>query len=158
MTRESREREARSTADKTLAAAENLPTNLRGKRDAPRQDAGDLDLILSVPAGTIPEGFTGHWFKADRVAQKLAEWWLHVTDTAGNNITRTHRDTTLYLMALETSDVEKLDQLRERRYRASIGETEAAAFEGREKGRLEDYMPSGNTFEIKKDIFAGLGE
>ena len=153
MSRETRARDERSTANSTLASAENLPTNLRGQRDRARQDVGDLDLILSVPAGTIPDGFTGHWFKEDRVQQKLAEWWLHVTDSAGNNITRTHRDTKLYLMALETSELQKIEQLRESRYRASIGETEAQAFEGKERGLLEDYEPSGNKTKITKHIF-----
>jgi len=153
MTRESRAREERSTADKTLASAENLPTNLRGNRDAPRQDAGDIDLILAVPDGTIPEGYTGHWFNEDRVPQKLAEWWLHVTDAAGNNIVRSHKTKKMYLMAMETAEVKKLDELRERRYRASIGETETSAFDAREKGLLEDYEPSGNKTKVSKDIF-----
>lgn len=156
MTRESRVREERSTADKTLASAENLPTNLRGNRTVARQDAGDIDLILGISPDAIPFGWSGHWFNEDRVPQKIAEWWLHVVDDAGNNIVRSHKTKKMYLMAMETSEVQKLDELRERRYRASIGETETSAFEGREKGLLEDYEPSGNKFEIKKDIFSGL--
>lgn len=153
MSRENRARDERSTANATLASAENLPTNLRGQRDRARQEASDVDLLLAVPAGTIPDGYTGHWFNEDRVQQKLSEWWCHVTDSAGNNITRTYRDKKTYLMAMETSEVQKLDQLREKRYRASIGETESSAFDAKTPGLLEDYEPSGNKTKITKDIF-----
>jgi len=145
----------RTTANSTNASAENIPTNLRGSREAPRQEAADLDLILSVPAGTIPAGWTGHWFTEDRVQQKLAEWWMNVTDKAGVNITRTHKDKRMFLMAIETDRVEELNNLREKRYHASIGETESKAFEGKAEGRLEDYTPSGskNNIRITKDVF-----
>lgn len=145
----------RSTANSTAASADNLPSNLRGNRESPRQEVADVEFILSVPPGTIPEGWTGHWFNEINVAQKLREWWCHVTDAQGVNITRNFKDKAIYLMAIETEELEKINNLREKNYRASIGEREATSFEGVEKGLLEDYTPNGtkNTSKVTKDIF-----
>jgi len=61
----------RSTAGMTIKAADNLRTNvderIKFKRDEYKERlmSSEDDFNLSVPAGTIPSGYTGLWVLDD---------------------------------------------------------------------------------------------
>ena len=124
-------RRGRSVAGLTAKAADNLRTDvdsrIKFKRDNERQKGSDLELNLSVPPGTIPSGYTGLWVLDSgkgEVEQKLAQWWGHVTDAQGVNISRQSGARKVYLMAIEDEYKKELDDLQMERYRASIGEND----------------------------------
>lgn len=151
----------RSVADKTAATAENMrtATDTRvkfGDRSGSRLSGVDTELNLSVPDGTIPEGYVGLWVLDDgkgAIERKLAEWWGHVTDAQGVNIRRPSGAGHVYLMAIEEKYKKEIDELRERRYRDSIGENDSAPLnvEG-----VESYTPNGeaNKIKVAKDPFS----
>jgi len=150
----------RSTAKMTAKAADNLRTDtdarVKFKRDAytERHNSADLELNLSVPPGTVPNGYTGLWVLdtgKGEVEQKLAEWWGHVTDAQGVNISRPSAGRTQYLMAIETELKQEIDDLQMKKYRDSIGENDDLGVKG-----VESYTPKGETNKIKvtSDPFA----
>ena len=147
----------RSVANITAKAADNLRTDteqrIKFKRDQPRANSLDFELNLSVPEGTIPPGYVGLWVTDNgkgEVEQKLAEWWGHVTDAQGVNISKPSSGRTVYLMAIEESLKKEMDDLQARRYRDSIGENDRA---GLGVSGVESYDPKGvvNTIKIKND-------
>ena len=149
----------RSTADMTAAAAQNLrteaDTRIKFDRSRPRENGADIELNLSVPSGTVPEGFTGLWVPDDdrgTIQKMLAQWWGHVTDAQGVNISRSSGSGRVYLMAIENEYKKEIDDLREKNYRASIGENDSKSLgEG-----LESYTPNGvsNKIKVSSDPFA----
>ncbi len=150
----------RSVAGMTAKAADNLRTDtdsrIKFKRDNPRINTVDLELNLSVPDGTIPEGYTGLWVTdtgKGEVQKKLAEWWGHVTDAQGVNITRVSGPNKVYLMAIENDLKKEMDDLQMKNYRNSIGENDKASLgvQG-----VESYTPNGESNKIKvtSDPFA----
>lgn len=150
----------RSVANMTAAASENLRTSKDNRvkfvRDSPRIVGGDVEFNLSVPDGTIPEGFVGLWVVDDNkgaIDRKLKEWWGHVTDSQGVNISRNSGAGKMYLMCIEKQYKDEIDNLRMKRYRDSIGENDRASLgvDG-----VESYTPNGETNKIKvtSDPFA----
>lgn len=143
----------RSVAGITAKAADNLRTDtdsrIKFKRDNPRVNTSDLELNLSVPDGTIPEGYTGLWVTdtgKGEVQKKLAEWWGHVTDAQGVNITRVSGPNKVYLMAIENDLKKEMDDLQMKAYRDSIGENDKA---GLGVQGVESYTPNGESNKIK---------
>lgn len=152
----------RSVAQITAKAADNLRTDtesrIKFKRDQPRANSADLELNLSVPEGTIPAGYVGHWVLdtgKGEIEKKLSEWWGHVTDSQGINITRPSGGRTIYLMAIEESLKKEIDDLQMARYRDSIGETDSKL---RNSSNFESYDAKGvdNKIRIKND--SGLND
>jgi hypothetical protein len=155
-----RKTRGRSTAGMTAAAAANMRTatdsRVKFQRDNPRANGADGELNLSVPDGTIPEGYVGLWVLDDNkggIQKKLAEWWGHVTDAQGVNISRNSGSGKVYLMAIEKKYKKEIDDLRESRYRASIGDNDRASLNVQ---GVESYTPNGETNKIKvtSDPFA----
>lgn len=150
----------RSIAGMTAKAADNLRVDTDGrikfKRDNPRVNTSDLELNLSVPDGTIPSGYVGLWVVdtgKGEVDKKLAEWWGHVQDAQGVNISRVSGPYKTYLMAIEAELKQEMDELQMRTYRDSIGENDKAGLGV--KG-VESYTPKGESNKIKvtSDPFA----
>lgn len=151
----------RTVADKTAATAENMRTNTDGRvkfgdRKGKRPNSLDTELNLAVPDGTIPEGMVGLWVLDDgkgAIERKLSEWWGHVTDAQGVNIRRPSGAGHVYLMAIEKEYKDEMDQLREKRYRDSIGENDMASLN---VDGVEAYTPNGesNRIKVAKDPFA----
>jgi hypothetical protein len=150
----------RSVAGMTAKAADNMRTDIdariKFKRDAPRMQSADLELNLSVPAGTIPDGYVGQWIVDSgkgEIDTALAAWWGHVCDAQGVNISRQTGSRKIYLMAIEESLKKEIDDLQLRRYRDSIGENDNASLgvEG-----VEHYKPNGaaNNIKVTSDPFA----
>lgn len=147
----------RSVANITAKAADNLRVDtdqrIKFKRDQPRAKGLDLELNLSVPEGTIPAGYVGLWVTDNgkgEVEQKLAEWWGHVSDAQGVNITKPSAGRTSYLMAIEQKYKDEIDELQMKRYRDSIGETDRALTSSQ---NVEAYDPEGvkNSIKIRND-------
>jgi len=152
----------RSVAQVTAKAADNLRTDtesrIKFKRDQPRANSADLELNLSVPEGTIPAGYVGHWVLdtgKGEVDKKLSEWWGHVTDASGVNITRPSGGRTIYLMAIEESLKKEIDDLQAKRYRDSIGENDRADLG---VAGVESYVPKGATNKIQIKNDSGLND
>jgi len=150
----------RSVAKITQKAADNLRTDtesrIKFKRESPRANSEDLDLNLSVPPGTIPPGYVGLWVTdngKNEVEKKLAEWWGHVQDAQGVNISRPSSGRTVYLMAIEESLKKEMDELQFNRYRDSIGENDRASLG---VAGVESYDPKGVTNKIKIQNYSGL--
>lgn len=153
----------RSVAQMTAKAADNLRTDtesrIKFKRDQPRiVNSDDFDLNLYVPPGTVPEGYVGHWILdtgKGEVDKKLAEWWGHVTDAQGVNISRPSSGRTMYLMAIEESIKKEIDDLQMKRYRDSIGENDRADLG---VAGVESYTPKGETNKIRINNDSGLND
>lgn len=150
----------RSVAQITAKAADNLRTDtetrIKFKRENARVNGSDLELNLSVPPGTIPAGYVGLWVLdtgKGEVDQKLAEWWGHVTDAQGINISRQSGSRKIYLMAIEENYKKEMDDLQMKRYRDSIGEQDRNSLG---VNHVESYTPKGETNKIKvtSDPFA----
>lgn len=151
----------RSVANMTMKAADNLRTDtdarVKFKREVYTERAnssGEAEFNLGVPPGTVPAGYVGLWVLETgkgEVEQKLREWWGHLTDAQGVNITRPSAGRTMYLMAIEESLKKEMDDLQMRRYRDSIGDNEDLGVDG-----VESYTPKGETNKIKvtSDPFA----
>lgn len=160
MTEQVKKGRGRSTAGMTAAAAENLRTNVdsrvKFKRENPRKMGGDVELNLYVPEGTVPDHMVGLWVPDDdkgSIQKKLDEWWGHVTDAQGVNISRPSGSGRVYLMAIEKEYKKEIDDLREKNYRASIGEDDR---KGLGVDGVESYTPNGeaNKIKITSDPFA----
>jgi len=143
----------RTVADKTAATAKNMRTatdnRIKFDRSRDRVSGADSELNLSVPDGTIPDGYVGLWVLDDAkgsIDRKLAEWWGHVTDAQGVNIRRPSGSGYVYLMAIEEKYKKEIDVLREKRYRDSIGENDAAPLGVH---GVESYTPNGESNKIK---------
>jgi hypothetical protein len=160
MSNNSEQGRGRSVAGMTASQAENLKANkdsrVKFSRERPRVNGADIDLNLSVPEGTVPDGHVGLWVTDDgkgAVDRKLSEWWGFVTDEQGVNITRKSGDRTIYLMCIEKSYKKEIDDLRMKNYRDSIGENDRAnlGVEG-----VESYTPNGepNKIKVSTDPFA----
>lgn len=159
-TQEPKKGRGRSTAGMTAKAADNLRTDtdsrIKFKRDNPRVNTADLDLNLSVPDGTVPAGYTGLWVTdtgKGEVEKKLSEWWGHVQDSQGVNISRVSGPNKVYLMAIEDAYKQEMDELQMKAYRDSIGENDRADLGV--KG-VESYTPKGasNKMSVTTDPFA----
>lgn len=157
---QSTRRRARSTANITAKAADNLrvdtDTRIKFKRDNARVNTADIELNLSVPEGTIPAGYVGHWVLdtgKGEIEQKLAEWWGHVQDAQGVNISRQSGNRKIYLMAIEESYKKEMDDLQMKRYRDSIGENDASDLG---VAGVDSYTPNGesNRIKVTSDPFA----
>jgi len=152
----------RSVANITAKAADNLRTDtelrIKFKRDLPRANSSDLDLNLSVPDGTIPAGYVGQWVTDNgkgEVEKMLSQWWGHVQDAQGVNISRPSSGRTVYLMAIETDLKKEIDDLQMKRYYDSIGENDRAELG---VAGVESYTPKGVTNKIKIQNDSGLND
>jgi hypothetical protein len=127
-----------------------------GEARAPRVPMNTGEFVLSVPPGTIPEGKVGHWFLDDgrgRIDAAKAAYWEHVVDSYGNNWSAQSGSSKMYLMVIDKSYHDEDEALRERNYRASIGERDA---ESLNVPGIEAYTPSGaeNKIKVNSDPFA----
>lgn len=143
----------RTTANITAKQAENLRTDtdtrIKFKRDQPRVMGGDVELNLDVPAGTVPAGYRGLWVEDNgqgAVEKALAEWYGHVTDADGVNISRPSGSKKMFLMAIENELHEENEKLRLQKYYASINEDDGKSLgvEG-----LDSYTPNGANPKMK---------
>jgi len=127
-----------------------------GEARAPRRSMNTGDFLLAVPDGTIPEGKVGHWFIDDgrgRIERAKEAYWDHVTDQHGNNFTVQSGASKMYLMAIDKIYYDEDEALREKNYRASLGERDAESWD---TPGVEAYTPSGaeNKIKVNSDPFA----
>jgi len=152
----------RSVANITAKAADNLRTDtdqrIKFKRDQPRVNSTDVELNLSVPAGTVPPGYKAHWFPDNgngEIDNALRGWWGHLTDAQGVNISRTKGKVVNYLMVIEEELYNETEVLRMKAYRDSIGENDRAELG---VAGVESYTPKGVTNKIKIQNDSGLND
>lgn len=117
-----------------------------------RPTVGDVDMLLSVPDGLVPNGMKAYWFSDQtpgRIERKLREWWVPVTDNNNIPITQASGAGRLHLMMIEQHLYDEDELLRERQYRASVSEV----LENPNLGDgIEAYKPNGETkINISKD-------
>lgn len=122
----------------------DVDQRIKFDRSKDRVRGGDVELNMSIPPGTIPEGFVGYWALDDgkgSIDKMQAQWWGFVTDAQGVNITRPsgYNGQLHYLMAIEQKYYDENNKLREEEYRASIGEKSDASMSG-----IETYNPNGD--------------
>ena len=141
----------RSTADKSNKEASENRFNIEfGDRSRPRQVNENDDLNLSIPPGTVPDGFVGEWVIDDgkgSLDRKAQDWWGFLTDSQGVRYARpTGGGKTQYYMVIEKSYYDEAEALRMARYRVNIGEDDSKSLgvQG-----LESYVPNGAANEIK---------
>lgn len=117
-----------------------------------RPTVGDVDMILSVPDGLIPDGFKAYWFSDQtpgRIERKIREYWVPVTDKSGKAITEQSGAGRLHLMMIEQHYYDQDEALREAKYRASVSEVLDNPNLG---DGIEAYKPNGDTkINISKD-------
>jgi len=112
------------------------------------------DFNLQYPAHLMKSNKKYHWFADDgkgRIEQAKAAWWDHVADEQGVNVSAASGARRMYLMCIDKIYYDEDEALREKNYRASIGETEDATLAG-----VDSYVPSGNDNKIRvnSDPFA----
>lgn len=128
-------------------------------RNWERPKLGDVDMILSVPDGLIPDGFKPYWFSDQtpgRIERKIREYWVPVTDSRGNAITQQSGAGKMHLMMIEEKYYQEDEELRESQYRASVSEVLDSPNLGE---GIEAYKPNGNskiTVSKDRDAFATL--
>jgi len=127
-------------------------------RNWERPTLGDVDYVLGVPDGLIPEGFKPYWFSdqtAGRIERKIREYWVPVTDARGNAITQQSGAGRMHLMMIEEKYYNEDEALRESQYRASVSEVLESPNLG---DGIEAYKPNGaesnSKLSISKDINA----
>ena len=152
----------RSSADMSAASA-SVDASLsqlsreeiaHGEGRAPRVPMNTGDFNLQYPAALMKPDKKYYWFADDgkgRIEAAKAAWWDHVADEQGVNISAMSGARRMYLMCIDKIYYDEDEALREKNYRASIGETEEASSEG-----LSTYVPSGNDNKIRvnSDPFA----
>lgn len=109
----------------------------------PERVSMNNSLKLDFPDGHKEDGFYYRWFqdRNGRVNQAKAAYYEHVTDEAGNNLTRQSGPYTMYLMRLEEKYRDEDNRLKKKRVAATL-EKEAAIGPGeyapdQETGRAE---------------------
>lgn len=145
-----------------MAAANPAMNNLsrediaHGKNRAPRVPMNTGEFILEVPPSLLQEGKKYYWFEDNgqgRIERAKAAYWEHVVDpTDGTNYCRQSGDRKMYLMCLDMDLYMEDEALREKNYRASIGEDAEKPLDG----GIQAYVPSGheNNIKINKDPFS----
>ena len=126
-----------------------------GEARAPRVPMNTGEFVLSVPPSAIPPGKIGFWFNDSpgRIAAAQAAYWEHVADEYGNNFSAQSGASKMYLMAIDKIYYDEDEALREKNYRASIGERDA---ESLNVAGIEAYTPSGaeNRIKVNSDPFS----
>lgn len=121
-------------------------------RNWERPTLGDVDMILGVPDGLIPEGMKAYWFSDQapgRIERKIREYWVPVTDSKGVAVTQQSGAGRMHLMMIEQKYYDADEELRESTYRASVSEVIDSPSLG---DGIESYKPSGDTkIKISKD-------
>lgn len=117
-----------------------------------RPTVGDVDMLLGIPDGLIPEGMKAYWFSDQtpgRIERKIREYWVPVTDSNGVAITQQSGAGRMHLMMIEQEYYDKDEELRENQYRASVSEVLDSPNLGE---GIESYKPSGDTkIKVTKD-------
>ena len=159
---ESQERDPRAKASRAKASrakAEGGIIKDQYNRTWERPTLGDVDYLLGVPDGLIPDGFKPYWFSdqtAGRIERKIREYWVPVTDSRGNAVTQQSGSGRMHLMMIEEKYYQEDEILRESQYRASVSEVLDSPNLG---DGIEAYKPNGNSkINISKDrdAFAAL--
>lgn len=89
----------------------------------PRVSMAEGDLILTVPDRYLSKSKHYRFFadREGRIDRAKEAYWEFVTDENGVNIARSSKGTKMYLMALDIQYKIEDDELKMKRYRASIG-------------------------------------
>ncbi len=147
---DSQERDPRAKPQRT-SSARDIKQDPYG-RTWERPTVGDVDMLLAVPDGLIPDGFKPYWFSDQtpgRIERKIREYWVPVTDANGGAITQQSGAGRLHLMMIEQKYYDEDELLRENQYRASVTEVLDSPNLG---DGVESYKPSGDTkIKVSKD-------
>lgn len=127
-----------------------------GEARKPRVPMNTGEFVLEVPPSLLDPKKKYYWFEDNgkgRIERAKAAWWEHVVDPeTGTNYSRRSGDRMMYLMCIDKIYWDEDEALRERNYRASIGEDADKPLDG----GIESYVPSGhdNKIKVNSDPFA----
>jgi len=121
-------------------------------RDWERPTLGDVDYLLGIPEGLVPNGFKAYWFSdqiVGRIERKIREYWVPVTDEKGNAFTVQSGSGKMHAMMIEEKYYQEDEDLRESTYRASVSEVLDSPNLGE---GIEAYKPNGDSkIRVSKD-------
>ena len=127
-----------------------------GEARRPRVPMNTGEFVLEVPDSIIDPSKKYYWIEDNgkgRIEKAKAAWWEHVIDPdAGVNYSRISGERMMYLMCIDKIYWEEDEALRERNYRASIGEDAEKPLDG----GVQAYVPEGhnNKIKVNSDPFA----
>lgn len=127
-----------------------------GEARRPRVPMNTGEFVLEVPESVIDPSKKYYWFEDNgkgRIERAKAAWWEHVQDPeTGVNYCRISGDRKMYLMCIDMKYWLEDEELRERNYRASIGEDADKPLDN----GIDSYVPSGhdNKIKVNSDPFA----